>query len=84
MKQKRLQSKTGCDRMSEPIEVGDLVVYKSDVGWVVSQHESNFSFWYVEWASGYTFAQHESGIKENKAAAKKLLNKQRSCGKIEG
>ncbi len=70
--------------MIEPIEVGDIVVYKSDVGWVVGQHENNFSFWYVEWASGDTFVQHESGIKENKQAAKKWLKDVRICGKIEG
>jgi len=61
--------------MIEPIEVGDLVVYKSEIGWVLRQHEKNLVFWYVEWSNGDTFVQHESGIKENKLAAKKLLNK---------
>lgn len=65
----------GCDRMSEPIEVGDLVVYNSTVGWVLRQHEKFFSCWYIEWSHGHTFVEHESAIKENKAAAKKLLTR---------
>lgn len=57
------------------IEIGDLVVYKSAVGWVIAPHEKQICFWYVEWSHGHTYAEHESGIKENKLAAQKLLNR---------
>lgn len=61
--------------MIEPIEVGDLVVHNSEIGWVLRQHEKNIVFWIVEWSNGDKSPEHESAIKENKLAAKKLLTR---------